>query len=242
MKITIKHPKKSTDHIINNIEVPTNNYNIKFSNTIDLYNNDKPTNVLILGSGYMGKSSLLMYLVEKYFGSKNHICTLYTNSSHIDHYKDHKHLIIRNKFNHYDSDSIESMKYINSKTKNKYNFVNIFDDIIDTKHKEVLDKCFLYYRNSNLTTILSTQYKNLVEPRARTNVQSVCFFGFNDQKAIEGVIEEWLDSYFQDILEDNNIKPTMKEKVRLYNYLTNDHRFIYLVPCKRHIEFIKLKL
>lgn len=233
MKLTIKRPQdKSKLYSL---------YHITQKSDIDVFRHDKPMTLLILGSSLMGKSTLLMYLYEKYFAGPDHIVTLFTNSSHIEHYRNHKYLIIRKGFCFYDCDTMESQKYVNEKTKNKYKFVNLFDDVINTTHKETLQKMFLYYRNSGLSTIVSTQYKNLVEPAIRANAQSIVFFGFNDEKVIRFVIEEFLDSYFTAILEANEIKPSYQNKVVLYQTATQDHGCIYLVSHERRIEFIKIK-
>lgn len=191
---------------------------------------DTGNTTVIYGSSKRGKSSLLMYLYKKYY--VDYISLLFGDNLQKDLYKDpYKKLI---KINTFTPDLIEMTKIINGKTKNKYPFVILLDDIIDQKMNKILMKLILSYRNSNISSVVSLQNVMLFKKENRTNVNNIIFFGFNEDKDIEDVIKRYFNSYLK--------KMKMDEKISWYKEQTADHKFIYYNPRKSMFTFHKLKL
>ncbi len=222
-------------------------YGIHQQSSIEMYNHNKHFTFVVWGSSMMGKSCLIMHLYDKYFAhDKDRISTLYTHSSHIDKYQDHNNLIIRKGFKAEDKALIASHKGINEQGENAYKFLEIFDDIINIKggigkggEDDLISSLILYYRNSGVSTIISTQYEKLISKQNRSNVHSCAFFGFTNVNVVKELIESYLEPYFKEILGDD---ATMSDMVRLYQIATEDHGFIYLVPHERRIEFAKIRV
>lgn len=191
---------------------------------------------LILGSSKRGKSTLLMYIYNKYYCNKDYVAILFSINAHIDLYKDKK-LIRCNVFNKAAEKLIYREKFINSKTDNKYNFVNLVDDIIDVRYSKVINDMILTLRNSKISTILSTQYTNLVSKAARSSVNNVFIFGFNTNESVIVVINVYLASHFSKLGFT-----TIESQVQFFNDVTKDHGFIYLKPETGQISFHRLKI
>ena len=125
-------------------------------------------------------------------------------------------------------------KVINGKTKNKYPFVIMLDDIIDQKMNKILMKLILSYRNSNISTVVSLQNVMLFKKENRTNVNNIIFFGFNEDRDLEDVIKRYFNSYLK------NMK--IEEKILWYKENTQNHKFIYYNPRKNLFTFHQLKI
>lgn len=222
-------------------------YGIKQQNSINLYNANKHFTFVVYGSGMMGKSTLIMHLYDRYFAhDKDRITTLYTHSSHIDKYQNHNNLIIRKNFTEADKALIASHKGINEEGENRYKFLEVFDDIINIRggigkggEDDLVSSLILYYRNSGVSTIISTQYEKLISKQNRSNVHSCAFFGFTNVRVVKELIESYLEPYFKEILGND---ATMTEMVELYQIATQDHGGIYLIPHERRIEFFKINI
>jgi hypothetical protein len=231
----------SPDKVINNIISPcvNNKINMTLDSNINIYTDGLPTTLFIAGSGKAGKSRLLMHIWNKNYANLDWITFLFTFSSQNKIYEKDKKLLIRNEFNAKDSAMIESMKYINQHTDNKYNFLCMFDDCIDIKYSPVVNKLVCVYRNSGLSTIISSQYVKMLSKQNRANINSIAFFRFNEDEVIEQVIKMYLKSYFIQILgRDRN----MIDMVKYYKDMTMDHGFFYLVPCEQTLTYHRLKL
>jgi hypothetical protein len=193
--------------------------------------------IFVLGSSKMGKSTVLMYIYQKYYADPNFICTLFTINYHIKLYIKDKYLLICKAFDDNAEKVIKIEKYINSKTKNKYNFINFFDDILDVRYNRLMNEMIMTYRNSNLSSIISLQYTHLLGKSARSNVNNVICFGFNTDESILVVIKTYLKSAFAKM----GYK-TEEEQVQFYKDMTKDHGFIYIHPASQSISFHRLKI
>jgi len=202
--------------------------NEKVINDINLYLDKNTGNTTaIFGSSKKGKTTLLMYLYNKYY--KDFITVLFSENKHINSYNDKKLL----KAIRFEPNIIEMMKLINSKTKNKYDFCVLIDDIIDKKFNTILHKLILTYRNSNISTIISLQNVTLLLKSARDNINNMIFFGFNQDEEIERIIRKYLGSY---------LKGTVEDKIKWYKEKTKDYQFIYLNTKENKLSFHKLNI
>lgn len=211
---------------------------IKVKNRINLkLDKDTGNTIFIIGSSKMGKSTCMMHLYRKYFDKKNFISMLFSKSKHIDVYKDNNRLMKCDTFNNDSAKLINLEKFINSKTRNKYNFMNMLDDIVDVKFNKLLNEMIMTYRNSNISCIVSMQYAKLLAKNARTNINNIILFGFNTDESIEDIIKTYLKGYFGKL----GLK-SMDEKINFYRKVCENHGFIYLHPASNHISFHRLKL
>jgi ABC-type ATPase with predicted acetyltransferase domain len=190
---------------------------------------------VILGSSKMGKSTLLMYLYDKYFNTNDYISTLFTINAHINMYKDHKKLIICKTFNREAEKVIQMEKFINTKTDNKYDFVVMLDDIIDVRYSKLLNNLILTYRNSKISSFISLQYPKLLSKSARANINNIIMFNFNTDETCNDVIKLFLKNHFNKMGYKNE-----DEQLGLYKELTKNHGFIYLNTLHDHISFHRL--
>lgn len=249
----ISDNKTSDNKTSDNSEIPTyvsvglekmikslSDYNIEQLNYIDVFQpKTGASSCAILGSGQTGKSNAMMHMYDRYYNNNKWISILYSLSDHIKIYQNRKYLLIRPAFNKKDADMIELQKYINSHTDNHYLFMNMFDDIVDAKYSTVVNKLILVYRNSMISTIISTQYLYLISRQNRTNINSFLFFRFHNMEYLQDIINQYLKNYFIKIL---GIKTTMNDMVNFYQLATSDYGCIYIIPCKNHISFHRLSL
>lgn len=192
---------------------------------------------LILGSSKRGKTSLMLYIYKNfYMHDKDFITTLFSINSHIPEYNIDKNILKTNCFNKTSEKYIKLEKYINHKCKNKYKFLNIFDDIIDLKFKKLVNELILTYRNSNMSTILLMQYLYGVSKMMRSNINNIIIFGVNSDEAAQDLIKTYLKPYFMKLGYR-----TYEEQIKLFKDVTDNHGFFYIHPLSDSISFHRLQ-
>lgn len=191
----------------------------------------------ILGSSKMGKSTGLMKLYDQYYADNNFVSILWTANPQIKIYKHHKKLLKAGYWNSDSEEIIKEQKKIQTKTKNKYKFLNIFDDVISVKNNVLLDNLILTYRNSNMSSIISLQYSNLMSKCSRANCNNILAFGFNTDESIEVVIKTFLTGYLKKM---GILK--MPDQINWYKERTADHSFIYIKPADGIVSFHKFTI
>lgn len=195
-------------------------------NNIDNFHLDKNTgnSCVILGSSKRGKTTMMIYLYNKFYSQdKDYISTLFSGNYHINAYNDSKNLIVGDGFNLSSEKYVKMEKYINSKTKNKYKFLNLFDDIIDLKYKKLVNDLILTYRNSNISTIMCLQYAYLLNKSNRANVNNILIFGCNSEEGKKDLIELYLKHYLLDMGLN-----TYSERVNYFDKVTSNYGFFYI--------------
>lgn len=192
----------------------------------------------ILGASKAGKSTTLMWIYDKYYANRKYISILFSINKHIKLYKKHKLLLKCPSFNKQSEKLVMMEKYINMKCNNKYHFVNMFDDILNVRHNKLLNNLILTYRNSNISSLVSLQYSNLLSKQARSNINNVLLFSFgSSDEAIEVAIRTFLRGIFTRL----GYK-TISDQLSLYRQLTQNHGFIYLHPSSGHFSVHRLNL
>lgn len=191
----------------------------------------------LMGSSKQGKSTAMMHIYDEYYADENFISILWTNSPQIPLYKKPK-LLRSNTWGKKSETIIKSMRHINQKTKNKYKFLNMMDDLIEIKGSTLINDLVLTYRNSNISSIISLQYSNLFSKSSRANANNVVLFGFNTDEAIEVVIRSFLNGYLSGKLGIKSIP----DQINWYKKMTSDHKFIYVKPAGNHVSFHKLNI
>ena len=202
-----------------------------------LLDEDTGNTTFLLGSSKMGKSTALMKIYDEYYSSSNFISILWTGNPQIKLYKKHKNLLISGVWNKKSEEVIEAEKKIQTKTKNHYEFCNMFDDVISMKNSALLDRLILTYRNSNMSSLISLQFSNLLSKCSRANCNNVLCFGFNTDESIEVVIKTFLTGY----LRSKGIN-LLADQINWYKAMTTDHSFIYIKPADGIVSFHKFSI
>ena len=191
----------------------------------------------LLGSSKSGKTTALMKIYDKYYAkNKEIVSTLWSAHPNIAAYRGHKRLLKCGTWDKFGEELIKTEKKIQTKTNNSYEFLNIFDDVLDIRSRLVED-LMLTYRNAKMSTIISMQYSNKMPKSIRSNCNNILAFNFNTDESIEVVIRSFLMSY----LRNFGLK-TMPEMINWYKSMTRDHGFIYIKPTEDFVSFHKIEL
>jgi len=164
---------------------------------------------------------------------------LYTGSKQIDIYKRLKRLDIIPFFNSECEDLIGVQRYINQETNNHYNFLNIFDDILNLRYKKLIEELVCKDRNSNISSIISIQDFTMIPPSIRNNVNSFALFKPNTEERNAKFIINLLKPYFLKILGKD---ASLDDMSSFFNSVTERYGFIYIIPSRQHISFHRLNL
>jgi hypothetical protein len=196
---------------------------------------------LIFGSSKRGKSTLQKFLYDKYYNTKTvnkrGINTMFAGNPQLSIYKHDKHLLIGDGFNAKSAKYIKMQKYINSKTHNKYKFLNMFDDILDTKYSSIVNQLVLSYRNSNISLLMCLQYVYMLSKQNRANINNTFVFGSNTYEDEKNLIETFLKPYFYALGFRSNA-----DHICLYRKVTADYGFFYIDNLKGKISAHRLVL
>lgn len=227
--------------ILNYVEIDNKNAGIKkkyvIENDIDLVLDEKTGNSTIcFGSSKTGKSTLCMYLYNKYYKKNpSNIAIMFSPNHHAL-----KNVTSNNKVSNklirsskYEPSIIEDMQKIQRRTDNKYDFFVCLDDTIDKKEDKMLKNLVLTYRNSNISSFICLQDCTLLAKSLRNNANNILFFAFRSDECIEDTINRYFRSYLKDY-------KTMSEKIKWYRKMTDDHKFIYLNTRTYNISFHKI--
>lgn len=168
----------------------------------------------LIGSTRSGKTTLLKYILEKYF--EKFITILMSNSIHAPIYKEIDDCV---KSPVYSPRIIKEGYEINRKTNNHYPFLYVLDDVVDKKNDKELLKLLTIYRNSGLSTIISVQSPILLNTASRGNVNFVLLGKMNSDENIERVVRMYLMSYLSGRID---------EKIREYKQLTEGHHWFLI--------------
>lgn len=193
--------------------------------------------VVVLGSSKSGKSTSIMKIYDNYFADTKKISILWTINPQIGLYKGHKNLIVAQKWNKDSEEIIKMQKRIQTKTSNEYAFLNIFDDVIDTRNNMLFQNLLLTYRNSKMSSIISLQYSNLLSKMGRSNVHNLLTFSFNSDESIELIIKTYLTGIFKKMG-----LVQMTDMVNFYRAMTKDHGFLYIRPQDGTCTFHKFSI
>ncbi len=212
---------------------------IVYEDEIDL-SLDKGTGntTALFGASKSGKSTLISHIYDKYYDHDEIISTLFTDSPQNKILLGKDDLALCNNFDKTAGKMINAQKYFNQRNNNKYEFLDILDDIVDISRNKILNKMILIYRNSKISSIISLQYCKLLSKKARGNVNNVVLLSLNSDEAIEQAVSLYLKSYFRKMG-----CLCMAEMVDLYRKLTDKHGMIYIRPSDPNfIKFIRLDL
>lgn len=183
---------------------------------------------LLCGASRSGKTTFMKYIYNEYY--KKFITVMFSMNKHADIYKDlDKKVIVSDKFL---STLLAEAREINSLCDNKFPFLFISDDYVDSKIKNdpEITRLLTIARNHLTSSIMSFQGRTLVSAVGRNQVNFICIFRQNTPKEWKNVIEEFLDMWLP-------MDMTMPEKIAFCVEATKDHQLFFVdnIKCECYI-------
>lgn len=172
-----------------------------------------------IGSSGCGKSTCIRKVfIDEIFtkrakeeDKKEFIIQVFTESAKSDAFKDmDKGILMDTKG--LDEHNINFCYHMNEHYDKKYNFLFILDDVLDLQYKMLVKRMFLTMRNTNISSLVSLQYPNLIPKAIRTSVYFTLLFYLNTDEAVELAVRGWLSAYLPG--------HTVKEKMLYYRRWT----------------------
>ena len=173
----------------------------------------------LIGASRSGKTTLMKYLIRNYF--KRHITIMNTMNPHAAIYEDVGSKVIVS--HEYHPEILREIHEINTLTENKYPFLFISDDYVDTKIKNdpEITRALTIYRNAGLSTIFSFQGRTLMSAVGRNNLNYIAVLKQQTPLEWESVIKEFLSMWLPTGM-------TMREMVDFCRIATEDHQFFFI--------------
>ncbi len=177
----------------------------------------------IIGSSGCGKTTMIRKVfLDRLYGSmadKKYITTIFTESKESDALQGLGSDVLIDGAG-IDEDQIMFYYQTNTDYQKRFNFLAVVDDCIQMKHRNTFEKMFLVMRNTNISSIVSIQYPNLIPKSIRTSVYYCICMGINNNEGVEIMIQSWLSPYLPG--------KTLRQKIVPYREWTKDHNF-YLI-------------
>ena len=186
---------------------------------------------MLVGSSKSGKTTVQMSLYNKYF--VDYVSIIFAQNAQLPQYKA-KNLI---RSDEYLPKTIEISRMINKVSKNKFDFLFMMDDMIHLKGEKNISDLFLSLRNSNISSIISLQYLNLMNKACRGSVNTIYAGACNSDENILVLIKCYLISYFKRL----NIVAE-SDCINYYRQLTSNHGFICINPSRSEVSFLRLTI
>lgn len=132
---------------------------------------------LILGSSFMGKSTLIVKELNKLSPDDYFIILFFTESKNAEPLKNIRGDLPVKIIEGWDARYVHFIKELNDMFGNSYRALVILDDIIDQYHAKTLSKLILIFRNANISTVVSIQYPLLVSKSSRSSFHQAVILG-----------------------------------------------------------------
>jgi hypothetical protein len=194
-------------------------------------NPDKAFSMLMLATTRAGKSTLMNYLLSRYFVKK--ICVLMTQSPAADVYKEgffkSKDIVIAPD---YMPELIKDCYQINKATDNNYGVVFVVDDVVGKREDTQMKKLSTIYRNSNLSVIISGQQMAILNTQSRANTNYIFLGRLGNQKETQNVVKEFLSGWFP-------LEMKLNQRIREYERITKNYHYIVIDNIKSEIYVSK---
>lgn len=196
--------------------------NLKYSPfKLEIDPKETPSSLVIFGSSRSYKTTLLKRIMKKYYKDDVIVILCATNSQAKIYDEIDKDII---KTDQYSSEIISAMHKINKKTNNRYSFVVILDDVIDSKSDINLEKLFCVLRNSQISVNILLQSVTMLKNSCRANSNIIIFRKFNQKN----IIEDYVMKHYLAGFPPFALLPKMQDKVNLYMRVTNKHDYFVL--------------
>lgn len=230
----------STDKSIDNLKLELEN-----STTPDefhpIFDKETGNTFCLFGASKSGKTTLMMKIYNEwwidYAKPKKTLTTLFAMNPQIQLYShgDEVKYIMKCAINPstYSNSGKNIEEYIDWQRKmnklndNKFCFLNMFDDWIDIRYKNIVNNLIITYRNSLISSIICLQYVNLLSKAARSNVNNVFLLHMNTDESIEVAIKAYLSTVLKKI---NNGPMDNISAIQWYRDMTANFNWIYINP------------
>jgi GTPase SAR1 family protein len=187
---------------------------------------------VVIGSSKSGKTTLIKYLLKKYFQDELKVfMTMSPQAPIYDTIRGNKDVVFAPA---YIPDIIKTCSKINKGTSNHYPFLFCIDDVVGVKSDPTMTRLMCVLRNHNCSAIVGGQDFTLLSPTGRANANVTILMAQRTSNRIEDNVRNFLRSYFPRNLN-------MDEKIELYSRLTADHCFLFIDNLEGTIKRCKLK-
>jgi len=189
--------------------------------------------ILLNAKSKSGKSTFIRHLYNEYLKKYYDLVFLFTDNevNTLYDFLDDKNIYNNN---HYSV--IKTLFYIQKNTKNRYRILIIFDDYIakpKLKSCKMIINLFSRGRNSNFSTIYSTQYINLVNKACRLNSNYSFIMNATQPSNNHILFKDYLEQY-KSIFTSKNYNDQLCHLTKDYNILISDYMnnqlYTYRVP------------
>ena len=155
----------------------------------------KHTTMIFSSISRSGKSTLINYIIKK-IKHLYDVIILFSQNSHNDIYDESIYDI---KINRNHKQVIKQIRYFQKKTKNKLNFMIVFDDYTSNRIKSdtTLTNLFVNGRNANISVIFSAQEHTMINKIVRLNSRFVFILKQNNPQSNMRAVENFLYGFVQ---------------------------------------------
>lgn len=165
-----------------------------------------------LASSFMGKTTLLVQEMNKLDPKAYDRIVLFTESTSSEPLKKLNPKLQVQVFNVFVPSIVKFLKDINDKTKNKFKFLVILDDVIELKNK-MFNKMILTMRNAGISTVCLIQYSKLLNPACRSSFHDIYILGLPTLDW-EFILRSFLAPHMRKILNEQGSYQKLAERTK----------------------------
>ncbi len=189
---------------------------------------------LIFGKSFSGKSTLLVDNLNKLKRDDYFKIIIFSESINSEPFKKLDRRLPILIYDRFVPSVVALVKNINDVTKNKYRFLIVFDDVLNVRNN-IINKMFCIFRNSNISTVILTQYTKLITPASRNNCHHIYItnlkpneFGWGSILPTLGLTTEMMkkfDTKNKILLYEKLTEYLGKNKILYYNGKNEEYKF-----------------
>ena len=197
----------------------------------DMGDGSSAVSFMLCGASKSGKTTLLKYLLKKYFSK--HITIMFTMNPQAEIYKEIDSKIIVS--DTYHPELISEGHIINKEMGNKHKLLYVSDDYVglDIKNDKEITRLLTVLRNSNQSSVFNFQGRTLMNAIGRANCNYIVILKQQCPKDWENVIKDFLDMWLP-------LDMTMREKIAFCQAATKNHQFFMIDQVKEECYISKL--
>lgn len=183
---------------------------------------DKNFSIILNAKSKSGKSTFIKHVYNDYLKPNYDLVFLFTDNEVNSLYD---FLEETNIYNNHHYEIIKTLFYIQKETKNKYRILIIFDDYVakpNLKNCKMIINLFTRGRNSNFTTIYSTQYINLINKACRMNTNYSFILNATQPSNNHVLFKDYLEQY-STVFNSKNYNDKLIQFTNDYNILISDY-------------------